>query len=84
MTETVVLALIGLTVTIAVHITIIARWSGRIDSYMQTVMERIERVDEEILRLRNARHDSDGVLQRHEGTLHDIELRLASEKRLRE
>ena len=82
----VVVALVGLIVIITVHITVIARWSGRIDGYMvandqriatfmQATSQRFEVVEGEVKRLRDARHIQDGHIQRHEGMLRDLDRR---------
>ena len=75
MTNAVVVALIGLIIIIAVHISIIARWSGRIDAFMQGVREDFERVEHEIARLRDARHVADGTLQRHDAMIRELNRR---------
>jgi hypothetical protein len=68
-------SLIGLILAVAVHIAVIARWSGRIDSYMQASEVRIQKAEAEIVRLREARHKADGILQRHEGLLGQLDRR---------
>ena len=69
---TLVVALIGLIVVITVHIVVIARWSGKIDGYIQATAERLSSVDAEIRRLRDARHEADGKIARHEGLLREM------------
>lgn len=65
----VVISLIGLMIIVGVHIAVIARWSGKIDGFITSALDRIERSEDEIERLRDARHSIDGTLQRHEGLL---------------
>ncbi len=75
MTTAIVISLVGLIIVIAVHIAVIARWSGRIDGYMVSMEGRMAKAETEILRLRDARHMADGTLQRHEGMLREFERR---------
>jgi len=71
----VVLSMAGLTLAVVVHIAIIARWSGRIDCWMRSLADRLTRVEEELGHLRDGHHDSDAVLQRHEGILQEYRQR---------
>lgn len=70
----VVCSLIGLSVAIGVHIAIIARWSGRIDAFLAGNTERLTKAEAEIIRLRDARHEADGLIAMHEGILREIGL----------
>lgn len=71
----IVVSIIGLIIVICVHIVVIARWSGKIDGYILAASEHFHRIDAEIEKLRMARHDQDGRIQRHEGVLKDMERR---------
>ena len=75
MTTAIVISLVGLIIVIAVHIAVIARWSGRIDGYMLSMDGRMTKAELEIIRLRDARHLADGAIQRHEGMLREFERR---------
>ena len=71
----IVVSIIGLIVVICVHIVVIARWSGKIDGYILAASEHFGRIDHELEKLRAARHDQEGRLQRHEGALRQLERR---------
>lgn len=73
LTSGVIVACLGLTIVIAVHIVVIARWSGRIDGYITSNAERMNTMDVEIRRLRDARHEADGKIQRQEGMLREMQ-----------
>ena len=88
----VVISMLGLIVVVMVHIGIIARWSGRIEVYIEAsnarleayivaINARMEMSDREILRLREARHVADGILQRHEGLLVELDRRRDDRRR---
>lgn len=72
MTTSIVVALIGLIIVICVHIVVIARWSGKIDGYISSCSDNFRRIDGEIAQLRVSRHDHEGRIQRHEGTLNEL------------
>ena len=72
MTTSIVVSIMGLIVVICVHIVVIARWSGKIDGYIMSASENFRRIDGEIERLRVSRHEQEGRLQRHEGTLNEL------------
>jgi len=69
----VICTLLGLIAVITGHIVVIARWSGRIDGFMQATEQRITKAEYEITRLRDARHKSDGEIQRHTGEIRDLQ-----------
>lgn len=71
-----VIALIGFIIVIMAHTVVIARWSGRIDGYLEAAANNFTRVDCEIERLRDAKHDASGQLQKHTGQIRAIEGRL--------
>lgn len=76
MTTAVVISLSMLIVVITVQIVMTARWTGRVDGYMQEMNRRMTDAELEIIRLRDARAVSDGIIQRHEGMLlRDVERR---------
>ena len=67
-------------IVIGVHIAVIARWTGRIDGFMTASIERLEKAEVEITRLRDARHIADGMIQRHDGLLKEWERRMAERR----
>ena len=69
-------------IVIGVHIAVIARWSGKIDGFMSAMGERIVRAEAEISRLREARHQQEGTIQRHEGLLKEWERRMSTDRRV--
>lgn len=69
-----IVSIIGLIIIIAVHIVVIARWSGQIDGYLRAATDNFHRIDEEIKALRIARHDADGTIQLHSGAIRNLEL----------
>lgn len=73
MTSGLIVALIGLIVVITLHIVVIARWSGQIDGYVKANNERMLRQDVEVQRLRDARHETDGKVQRLIGQVSEIQ-----------
>ena len=73
----VTVALFGLIIVIGVHIAVIARWSGKIDGFIIATMARISTVENEVTRLRDARHVADGILQRHDGAIEELKRRSA-------
>lgn len=75
MNNAILVALIGLIMVVGVHVAVIARWSGRIDGYLQAAAENFKRIDAEILSLRQSRHDHEGRLQRSESVLKHYERR---------
>ena len=77
----VVAALLGLIATIVVHIVVIARWSGKIDGYIVASAENFRRMENEIEKLRAARHEQEGTLQRHEGLLKEFDRRSSHQHR---
>ena len=75
MNTAILISLIMLMIIVGVHIAVIARWSGKIDGYILAASEHFHRIDAEIEKLRMARHDQDGRIQRHEGLFKDMEHR---------
>ena len=60
--NTIVYVIIGLALTVAVHLFAAARWSGRMDGKQESILE-------EIKLLREAKHLAAGQLARHEGAI---------------
>lgn len=86
MSTAVILSLITVIILGAIQIAVIARWTGRIDGYIVASDKRFEAYiaannlrmemhEDEIRRLRDARHASDGIIQRHDGILRELERR---------
>ena len=75
MTTSIVISIIGLIVVICVHIVVIARWSGKIDGFITAFAANFARIENEVEKLRAARHIQEGTLQRHEGLLREFERR---------
>jgi hypothetical protein len=79
----VVISLIGLIVIITAQVVFFARWTGRIDGYISAgdrrfseyiaaADRRFQSHEQEIQRLRDARHVADGAIQRHDGILKEL------------
>ena len=91
MNTAMVISLIGLIVIITVQVVFFARWTGRIDGYVTAsdqrfqayiiaADKRFENDEDEIRRLRDARHTADGIIQRHEGMLKELNRRYYSRR----
>lgn len=76
MTTSIVIALVGLIVVIMGHTVVIARWSGKIDGYLEAAQRNFTRQDGEIMKLREAKHELLGKCQLHDGQIRGLETRM--------